>query len=98
MRTLGASRRRVCALLLLEATVLAAAGVALGILAGHALLACIGAWLPAAASLSPVAMRMVPGEGALVALVLAGGILAALLPAWRAYRLDVTATLAKGYP
>ncbi|HKE39086.1 MAG TPA: FtsX-like permease family protein [Casimicrobiaceae bacterium] len=98
MRTLGASRWRVCALLLLEATVLAAAGATLGILAGHALLACIGAWLPAAASLAPVAMRMLPGEGALVALVLAGGILAALLPAWRAYRLDVAATLAKGYP
>jgi len=34
-------------------------------------------------------------EAGLIALVLAGGILAALLPAWRAYRLDVTTTLAK---
>jgi ABC-type lipoprotein release transport system permease subunit len=31
-----------------------------------------------------------------VTLALAGGIIAALLPAWRAYRLDVAATLAKG--
>ena len=40
--------------------------------------------------------RLLPGEIGVIALALAGGILAALLPAWRAYRLDVAATLAKG--
>jgi ABC-type lipoprotein release transport system permease subunit len=39
--------------------------------------------------------RLLPGEITVFALVLAGGILAALLPAWRAYRLDVAAILAK---
>ena len=43
-------------------------------------------------------MRLLPSEFTIVVLVVAGGILAALLPAWRAYRLDVAATLAKGYP
>jgi putative ABC transport system permease protein len=96
MRTLGASRGRVCGLLLLESLLLAAAGAFLGIALGHALLAAIGAWLPAAASLAAGASRFLPDEIGVIALALAGGILAALLPAWRAYRLDVAATLAKG--
>ena len=98
MRTLGASRGRVCGLLLLESTILAAIGALFGIALGHALLALIGAWLPTAASLASGAMRLLPSEFTIVVLVVAGGILAALLPAWRAYRLDVAATLAKGYP
>jgi putative ABC transport system permease protein len=96
MRTLGASRGRVCAMLLLESLLLAAAGAIVGVALGHALLALIGAWLPAAASLAGGAWRLLPGEIGVIALALAGGILAALLPAWRAYRLDVAATLAKG--
>jgi len=96
MRTLGASRSRVCAMLLLESLLLAAAGAVVGVALGHALLALIGVWLPAAASLASGASRLLPGEIGVIALALAGGILAALLPAWRAYRLDVAATLAKG--
>jgi putative ABC transport system permease protein len=96
MRTLGASRGRVCGVLLLESLLLAAAGAVLGVALGHALLAAIGAWLPAAATLATGASRLLPGELGVVALALAAGILAALLPAWRAYRLDVAATLAKG--
>ena len=95
MRTLGAGRWRVCALLLLESMILAAAGATLGIVLGHALLGLIGRWLPAAASLASGSMRFLSSEAGVVALVLAGGILAALLPAWRAYRLDVATTLAK---
>ncbi len=96
MRALGASRARVCATLLLESLLLAAAGAFIGVALGHALLALIGAWLPAAAPLASGARRVLAGEAGIVALALAGGILAALLPAWRAYRLDVAATLAKG--
>ncbi|MDQ2964077.1 MAG: ABC transporter permease [Pseudomonadota bacterium] len=95
MRTLGASRGRVCGVLLLESVLLAAAGAILGVALGHALLAAIGAWLPAAASLASGAARLLPAEIGVVALALAAGILAALLPALRAYRLDVAATLAK---
>ena len=96
MRTLGASRARVCGVLLLEGVLLAAAGAFFGVALGHALLAGIGAWLPAAEPLAAGASRFVPAEIGVVALALAGGILAALLPVWRAYRLDVAATLAKG--
>jgi putative ABC transport system permease protein len=96
MRTLGAGRGRVFALLLLESLVLAGAGTALGLLLGHALLAAIGTWLPAAAPLAEGARHWYPEELLVVLIALGGGILAALLPAWRAYRLDVAATLSKG--
>jgi putative ABC transport system permease protein len=96
MRTLGASRLRVFSVLLLESVLLAAAGAVLGVVVGHVLLALIAAWLPAAAPLAAGASRLLPEELGVVALAIAGGILAASLPAWRAYRLDVAATLAKG--
>src|SRR5260370_33941659 len=60
MRTLGASRGRVCAMLLLESLLLAAAGAIVGVALGHALLALIGAWLPAASSLAGGAGRGFP--------------------------------------
>lgn len=95
MRTLGASRGRVCGVLLLESLILAAVGAVLGIALGHALTAAIGTLVPSAAPLASGARRLLPGEVGVFALVLGGGILAALLPAWRAYRLDVAAILAK---
>ena len=96
MRTLGAGRRRVFTLMLLESMVLAGTGTVLGLLLGHAMLAAIGAWLPAAAPLAEGARRWFPEELIVILIALGGGILAALVPAWRAYRLDVAATLSKG--
>lgn len=96
MRTLGAGRRRVFALMLLESLVLAGTGTVLGLLLGHAMLAAIGAWLPAAAPLAEGARHWFPEELVVILIALGGGILAALVPAWRAYRLDVAATLSKG--
>jgi putative ABC transport system permease protein len=96
MRTLGAGRRRVFALMLLESLVLAGTGTVLGLLLGHAILAAIGAWLPAAAPLAEGARHWFPEELVVILIALGGGILAALVPAWRAYRLDVAATLSKG--
>ena len=93
LRTLGARRRDLVFVLLAESVVLALAGALLGMLLGHLAAASIGAWLPAAAPLAGAAWRLSPGEGVVVALALAGGILAACWPAWRASRLDVAATL-----
>ena len=96
MRALGASRGQVATVLLTESLVLAAAGTALGLVVAHVAAAATGWWLPQAGPLSAAARHFVPEEWTVVAMALAAGILAALWPAWRAYRLDVAATLAEG--
>jgi putative ABC transport system permease protein len=96
MRALGASRWQVATVLLAESLFLAAAGAALGLTIAHVAAAAIGWWLPQAAPLSAAALRFLPEEWLVVAVAWAAGIIAALWPAWRAYRLDVAATLAEG--
>ena len=96
MRVLGARRSTVVVVLLLESGLLAATGLVVGLGLAHGLAAGIGAWLPAAASLAAGARVWQPEEWGVVALALGAGIIATLLPAWRAYRLDVAATLADG--
>jgi putative ABC transport system permease protein len=94
LRALGASRRKVAAVLLLESFALTLAGTAAGIALAHAAALGIGLVVPEAAPLAAAARRWVPEEWAVVALALGAGILAALWPAWRAMRVDVAATLA----
>lgn len=96
MRTLGASRSKVCAMLLLESVLLAMIGAISGIALAHAIMASIGRWLPDAASLAYGASALISGEAVVLVLVLVAGVLAALVPARQAYRLDVASVLAKG--
>ena len=94
LRTLGATPLQVAGVLLLESLALSACGALLGIALGHLAAAAIATWLPTAATLAPAARRWLPDEWLILALALGAGILAAWLPAWRAARLDVAATLA----
>lgn len=96
LRTLGASRRHVAMVLLIESLLLAAIGTLLGLALAHLAALGIGQWLPEAAPLAAAARRWLPEEWAVVALAMGAGILAAMWPAWRAWRLDVAATLADG--
>jgi putative ABC transport system permease protein len=96
MRALGASRAQVATVLLSESLMLAMAGLLLGLVLAHVAAAVIPGFVPQAAPLAAAARTWLPEEWLVVALTLAAGILAALWPAWRAYRLDVAATLAEG--
>jgi putative ABC transport system permease protein len=96
MRALGASRGTIAAVLLCESVLLAAVGLVVGVACAHLVAANIGALLPAAAPLEAGAGVFRPEEWAVAALALGVGIIATLIPAWRAYRLDVAATLADG--
>jgi putative ABC transport system permease protein len=96
MRALGARRGTIVAVLLIESVLLAATGLVLGLVLAHALAASVGTWLPAAATLAAGARTWQPEEWGVAALALGAGIIATLLPAWRAYRLDVAATLSEG--
>ena len=96
MRALGASPARLFGLLLFEGLLLALAGALLGVLLGHAFTALLGAWLESQQQYRLTALEFRPGELAVVGAALAVGIVAAALPAWRAYRTDVSRTLAQG--
>ena len=96
MRALGARRGTIVAVLLIESMLLAATGLVVGLGLAHGLAASAGTWLPAAAPLAAGARAWQPEEWGIVVLALGAGIIATLLPAWRAYRLDVAATLADG--
>ncbi|MCW5574653.1 MAG: ABC transporter permease [Burkholderiales bacterium] len=96
MRTLGASPRRLLLLLLFEGLLLALLGAALGLVLGHAMAEGLGHALKAAQQAEITGFAWVAEELWVVALALGTGIVAALLPAWRAYRTDIAGTLARG--
>jgi putative ABC transport system permease protein len=96
MRMLGASRGKLMALLMLEGLTLAAAGALLGLALGHALTEVLGAALRAQQQVPVTGWSWAPEEGWLIALALGIGLLAALVPAWRASRAEVAPVLAEG--
>jgi putative ABC transport system permease protein len=96
MRLLGASRARVGMLLLIEAWLLAAAALLAGLALGLAAVAVVGGWLAQsrAFSVSPSALTSDLLWVGIVAI--AAVTLAAVIPAWRASRMDIADTLARG--
>jgi putative ABC transport system permease protein len=96
MRTLGASPQQLFGLLMMEGLVLAAAGATIGVVLGHAFAEALGAWLESQHQYSVTGVAWRPEEPWVVVVALAVGLIAALLPAWRAYRTDVSKTLARG--
>jgi putative ABC transport system permease protein len=95
MRSLGASRGKLLAAILIEGLILASAGVLLGLVLGHALTQVLGTWLHAAQRVYITGWTVVPGELALIISALAVGLLSALLPAVLAYRTDIAGVLAR---
>lgn len=96
MRALGASPARLFGLLVAEGLGLTLLGAVLGVILGHAFTAGLGAWLEATQNYGVSGMEVRNEELWIVAVALAVGLAAALLPAWRAYRTDVARTLAQG--
>lgn len=94
MRVMGASREVVFAVILLEGALLTTFGSLAGMLLGHGALQCIGYW-----QVSPQArldaLVFLPEEGWLLGAGLLIGLVAALLPALRAYRTDISETMSK---
>lgn len=95
MRLLGASRARIAALLLIEAWLLAAVALAAGFALALLALYVVGAWLAQARSFVLTPLTWTPGLALVVASALATATFAALVPAWRASRMDVHAALAQ---
>ena len=93
LRMLGASPQKVAGLVLCEALLLALLATGLGLLAGHAFTALIAHWLQAERSVALTGWIWLPSEWWVPALGCAIAVVAALLPALSAYRLDVTTLL-----
>lgn len=96
MRTLGASAGRLFGLLLLEGVALAALGALAGVVLGHAFASALGIWMEAAQQPRVTGLTFRIEELAILSIALVVGLLAALIPAWRAYRTDVARVLAQG--
>jgi len=68
----------------------------LGLLLGHALASILGVWLERQQHYPVTGLEWRPEELWVAGIALAVGVVAAILPAWRAYRTDVSRTLARG--
>lgn len=94
LRALGAHRGQIAWVLLAESLVLATAGAVLGLALAHLAAAVLAQTVSTAAPLAAAAATLHADELLVAGVAMSAGILAALWPAWRAYRLDVAATLA----
>lgn len=93
LRMLGAPARRIAALIAMEALLLAGLAAALGLAAGHGLVAVLERLLAERQSLRLGQLGMSEAEWLVPLLACGLALLAAAWPAWRAYRLDVTTLL-----
>jgi len=95
MRTLGAPPSKLFFLLLAEGLLLALAGAALGWVLGHAAVEVLGRVLSDDQNLTLTGWSFTADEIWLAVAALTVGLLAALIPAIRAYRTDIAHTLAQ---
>lgn len=94
LRILGATPAKLFILLLTEGILLALIGAAVGWLLGHLAVEILGRILSADQNLSLSGLVFSADEAWLLLLAVGTGLLAALLPALRAYRTDIASTLA----
>ena len=93
LRAIGAPRRWVLGTVVVEATVITGLGALAGVVLGHLLVVAAAGRVDAAAGFRPDALTFVPAEALVALLVVAGGALAGLWPAWKAYAADVAENL-----
>jgi putative ABC transport system permease protein len=97
MRALGATRSLITRLLLTEALVFGCIGVCVGAVVSRVALLALRLWLPPDSPLHSSRIgQLATEEIGIIALVVVFSAMAALWPAWRAYRIDAGSELTKG--
>ena len=94
MRCLGGTRGELMASLLIEGLLLGVAGAGLGLLMGHATVEAVGVVLTEGRGIALTGAILLFEELLLAAALVLVALLAAAVPAWQAYRTDVSRTLA----
>ena len=94
MRCLGGTRTELMASLLIEALLLGVAGATLGVLVGHATVEAVGSLYAEGRGIALTGAILLIDELLLAAALVLVALLAAAVPAWQAYRTDVSRTLA----
>jgi putative ABC transport system permease protein len=95
MRMMGATPKRMFAQVLVEGLIVAVIGAALGLLLGHIATEILGSALAAQGQPRVTGFGWRIEEAWLFLAALGIGLVAALIPAWRAYRRDVALTLSE---
>jgi len=95
LRVMGARPSTVFGTILIEGLLIAAIGALGGIAVAHGLIALASASFPTLDELGLSAMRFLPGEDGILVAALAIGLVAALIPAIRIFRVDLATTLAR---
>ena len=89
LRAVGAAPRHILLMLAAEGALVTLAGAALGVAASALLIVTAGPWMQARFGIGLTLSAPTPAQWALLAAVLVAGLLASLVPGWRAYRLSL---------
>ncbi|WP_299322357.1 FtsX-like permease family protein [Parasphingopyxis sp.] len=95
LRMMGANKLQVFGTIIAEGVIIATAGAILGLLLGHGLLAVAASMFRPVQEMGLDPLHFEPAEITIVLLVIAIGVVAALIPAWRVFRADLTRILAR---
>lgn len=95
LRVMGANRLQLFSTILIEGLITAGAGAILGLVITHGLMVFAQSAFPAIAEMGISPYQFLLAEGAIILAMLAIGALAALLPAIRVYRRDISQQLAR---
>ena len=93
MRSFGAPPSRLFALIVTESCLTALIGACLGILLGHLAVEAFGAWIASSKHIHITGALFLPEEAFLLLAALLIGLVAAIIPAFKIYRLDIASTL-----
>jgi putative ABC transport system permease protein len=96
MRSLGATRGKVFGFVLAEGLVLGIGGVLLGVLLGHIFTAALAQWIADTRHLQLQLAGIQPFEFTVMLIALGLALVATMIPAIMAYRVNVAALLSKG--